>query len=87
MFKTKTLVDDETQARIQDFVSWASKRGFHVIGGLISKEPSVVRTFATGPEGSLDAQEDHIQTLVGILYQSVMKGRRGGAISMPLGEV
>jgi hypothetical protein len=80
-------IDEESQARIQDFVSWASTKGYHVIGALISKEPPLVRTFATGPEGSMDKQSEHVERLVRILYLSVTKGKKGEALSMPLGEM
>jgi hypothetical protein len=80
-------LDEESAAQIQAFVSWASGKGYHVIGALISKDPPLVRTFATGPEGSMDTQAKHVEKLVKIMYHSVMQGKLGEALVMPLGEM
>jgi hypothetical protein len=80
-------MDEESLARIQDFVSWAAKKGYHVVGALIDKEHPFVRSFATGPEGPLEKQEEHVKKLVKILYMSVTNSKLSSCQSLPLGEV
>ena len=81
-----TPVDDETAARIQEFVSWASAKGYHVVGALMSpKLKPQVRVFASTPEGSLHEQEQHLRKMVEALYYTVQKGKGGDVTSLNLG--
>ena len=80
-------MDEETLARVQDFVSWAAKKGYHVVGALIDKEDPFVRSFATGPDGPLIDQEAHMRKLVRILYVSVTNSKMASCQSLPLEEV
>jgi hypothetical protein len=81
------MIDEDSQAQIQAFTSWAATRGFHVIGALVSdKEKPNVRIFCTAPECRTDEQVTHMKKLVDILHHTVHKGRAGETANLPLGN-
>lgn len=78
------MIDDETQARIQEFTSWASGKGLQVIGGLIGpKGTNKVQVFCTTPA---EGAEDHAKRLVEFLYHAVTKGSSSNQTLLPLGS-
>ena len=81
------MIDDESAAQIQAFTTWASTRGFHVVGALISpKTRPNVRVFCSSPEGDIDAQKLHLLKLVDILHHMVHKGKSTEIANLPIGN-
>lgn len=81
-----TLMDEDTQAQVQSFVSWATSKGYHVIGALIGpKGETKVHIFATTPEGDFDAQEKHAKKLASILSHAI-EGQSSVSVNLPLGQ-
>ena len=79
-------IDDELQAQVQAFTSWAASKGYHVIGALIGpKNELMVRTFSTSPEGDFSKQLEHRKKLVDILYSIVHKGKSEEMMTLTLG--
>ena len=81
-------LDDESAAQIQAFVSWASSKGYHVIGALIS--PNVkpnVRVFATSPDGELLKQKANMLRLMKVLNYSVNHSEDAEVSNLPLGLI
>lgn len=78
-------IDEESQAMIQSFTSWASSKGYHVIGALIGpKEAAMVRIFATAPEGDSSKQTAHAEKLLAIVNHAI-KGKTEFSCNLPIG--
>jgi hypothetical protein len=79
-------ISDEDAARIQEFTAWAIKKGYHVIGALISPtQHPPVRIFSTAPDGSFEQQIKTQLKLVDILYHASHKGSSKEIANLSLG--
>jgi len=87
------MLNDDDAAQIQAFTSWASAKGYHVVGALIGKrvkngdrEESRVQTFCTAPDARTEKQVEHLKKLVEVLRYTVYQNEPGETITLPLGE-
>jgi hypothetical protein len=74
------MIDDEAQSRMQEFVSWARGKGYHVIGALMPivdtiDDPSPMSIFCTSySHTDLEGNKRHMVKMAHLLYLTASQG-------------